>query len=81
MDYNFHWRPVFRKLDQLLAAGLVTMEVALLAMICGILIGLVLALMKMHGNLAMRAIANCWIEIARNTPAPVSYTHLRAHET
>ena len=69
MDYNFHWRPVFRKLDQLLAAGLVTMEVALLAMICGILIGLVLALMKMHGNLAMRAIANGWIEIARNTPA------------
>ena len=50
MDYNFHWRPVFRKLDQLLAAGLVTMEVALLAMVCGILIGLVLALMKMHGN-------------------------------
>ena len=69
MDYNFHWRPVFRKLDQLLAAGLVTMEVALLAMVCGILIGLILALMKMHGNLAMRAIANCWIEIARNTPA------------
>ena len=69
MDYNFHWRPVFRKLDQLLAAGLTTMEVALLAMVCGIFIGLFLALMKMHGNLAMRAFAHGWIEIARNTPA------------
>ena len=69
MDYNFHWRPVFRKLDQLLAAGLTTMEVALLAMVCGIFIGLFLALMKMHGNIAMRAFAHGWIEIARNTPA------------
>lgn len=69
MDYNFHWRPVFRKLDQLLAAGLTTMEVALLAMVCGIFIGLFLALMKMHGNFAMRAFAHGWIEIARNTPA------------
>lgn len=69
MDYNFHWRPVFRKLDQLLAAGLTTMEVALLAMVCGIVIGLFLALMKMHGNFAMRAFAHGWIEIARNTPA------------
>ena len=51
MDYNFHWRPVFRKLDELLAAGLVTMEVATLAMLCGIVIGLILALMKMYGKI------------------------------
>lgn len=69
MDYNFHWRPVFRKLDDLLAAGLVTMEVATLAMLCGIVVGLILALMKMYGNRPLRAVAYCWIEVARNTPA------------
>ena len=33
MDYTFHWRPVFRKLPDLLEAGLVTLEVAILAML------------------------------------------------
>ena len=33
MDYTFHWRPVFRKWPDLLEAGLVTMEVAILALL------------------------------------------------
>ena len=33
MDYTFHWRPVLRTLPELLEAGLVTMEVAVLAML------------------------------------------------
>jgi polar amino acid transport system permease protein len=32
MDYTFHWRPVFRKLPDLLEAGLLTLEVAIEAM-------------------------------------------------
>ena len=69
MDYNFHWRPVFRKLDQLIAAGWVTMEVAVLAMLVGIVLGLLLALMKMSNSRSLRWMAVGWIEIARNTPA------------
>ena len=69
MDYNFHWRPVFRKLDQLIAAGWVTMEVAVLAMLVGIVLGLLLALMKMSNSRSLRWMAIGWIEIARNTPA------------
>ena len=69
MDYTFHWRPVFRKLPDLLEAALVTLEVAVLSMVIGILIGLVLALIRMSGRRSTVWFAVGWIEIARNTPA------------
>lgn len=69
MDYTFHWRPVFRKLPDLLEAGLVTMEVAVLAMLVGIVFGLVLAIIRMSGLRYITWLATCWIELARNTPA------------
>lgn len=69
MDYNFHWRPVFKSLPDLLEAGLVTLQVATLSMISGIIIGLILALMRMNGTRPMRWLAISWIELARNTPA------------
>lgn len=69
MDYNFHWRPVFRQLPDLLQAGLVTMEMAVLAMLVGIGIGLLLAIVRMSGMRAISWIPLVWIELARNTPA------------
>ena len=69
MEYNFHWRPVFRKLPDLLEAGLVTLEVAVFSMLIGILLGLGLALIRMSGNRSIVWFAVGWIEIARNTPA------------
>ena len=69
MDYTFHWRPVIRKLPDLLEAALVTLEVAVLSMVIGILIGLVLALIRMSGKRSTVWFAVGWIEIARNTPA------------
>ena len=69
MDYNFHWRPVFKSLPDLLEAGLVTLQIASLSMIAGIVIGLALALMRMNGTRLMRWLAISWIELARNTPA------------
>lgn len=69
MDYTFHWRPVIRKLPDLLEAALVTLEVTVLSMVIGILIGLVLALIRMSGNRSTVWFAVGWIEIARNTPA------------
>jgi His/Glu/Gln/Arg/opine family amino acid ABC transporter permease subunit len=68
-DYNFHWRPVFRDLPDLIAAGLVTIQVAALAMILGVIIGLSLALIRMHGRGPLRWFATTWVELARNTPA------------
>lgn len=69
MDYTFHWRPVFRRLPDLLEAGLVTMEVAVLAMLVGIVLGLLLAIVRMSGLRAITWFAVSWIELARNTPA------------
>ena len=69
MDYTFHWRPVFRRLPELLEASVQTMEVAVLGMLIGILLGLMLALIKMSGNRSITWFATLWIEIARNTPA------------
>lgn len=69
MDYVFHWRPVFLKLPDLLGAGLLTMEVAVISMIVGIVVGLGLAVAKMEGPTPLRWIAIGWIELARNTPA------------
>jgi len=68
-DYNFHWRPVLKNLPDLLQAGLVTLEVASLAMVLGIAIGLTLALIGLHARGPLRWFAIAWIELARNTPA------------
>ena len=68
MDYNFHWRPVFKKLPDLLEAGLLTLEVAMLSMIIGIVIGLLLAISRMSGPKPLRLFATTWVELARNTP-------------
>lgn len=69
MDYTFHWRPVFRQLPDLLEAALVTMEVAVLAMLVGIVLGMLLAIIRMSGRRSITWIATTWIELARNTPA------------
>nr|WP_321575905.1 amino acid ABC transporter permease [Sneathiella sp. P13V-1] len=68
MDYNFHWRPVIRKLPELLEAGLLTLEVAMLSMIIGIVVGMLLAISRMSGPAPLRAFATTWVELARNTP-------------
>ena len=69
MNYNFHWRPVFKALPELLEASLMTLEVAALSMIIGIIMGMVLALVRMHMNGPVKWLATSWVELARNTPA------------
>ena len=69
LDYTFHWRPVFNKLPNLLEAGLETLKVAVIAMIFGIIIGLILNYLKQSKWFIYRWFSISWIEIARNTPA------------
>lgn len=45
------------------------MEVAVLAMLVGIVLGLALAIMRMRGVRTLSWFAVAWIELARNTPA------------
>ena len=67
-NYNFQWRPVWRSLPDLFEASLVTLQVAALAIVLGILVGLVLALVRMNMRGPVRWIATAWVELARNTP-------------
>lgn len=69
MDYNFHWRPVLRALPELAQAGWVTMQVAVLAMAAGIVLGMALALARMSGGKILGGAALTWVELARNTPS------------
>lgn len=68
-DYNFHWRPVLRSLPDLIEAAFLTLQVAVISMIIGIVIGLCLALIRLHKKGPLRWFASAWIELARNTPA------------
>ena len=68
-DYNFHWRPVLKSLPDLTEAALLTLQVAVLSMIIGIVVGLCLALIRIHKKGPLLWFASTWIELARNTPA------------
>ncbi|GGX68737.1 amino acid ABC transporter permease [Saccharospirillum salsuginis] len=71
MDYNFHWQPVIGRLPDLLLASLDTLQVAALSIVLGIVIGLLLAILRMNARgrwTPLQWFAVAWIEIARNTP-------------
>ena len=68
-DYNFHWRPVMKSLPDLLEASLVTLQVAVLSMVIGIVIGLILSVVRLKSGGPLYWFATSWIELARNTPA------------
>ena len=67
-DYNFHWRPVFKDLPDLIDAALLTLQMAILAMLIGLIIGLCLALIRLHMKGSLYWFATTWVELARNTP-------------
>lgn len=69
MEYNFHWKPVIRALPDLLEASLLTLQVAAISIVFGIVIGLGLSLIRIHLNGPVKWIATAWVELARNTPA------------
>ncbi|SUZ31128.1 L-cystine transport system permease protein YecS [Roseibaca ekhonensis] len=68
-DYNFHWRPVIRSLPELLEASLVTLQVATLSMVIGIVVGLGLSVIRLRLRGPLYWLATAWVELARNTPA------------
>ena len=68
-SYTFKWRPALNALPQMLQGAVVTLELAVLSMIVGVIIGVALASMSTSGNRFLRGVATTWIEIARNTPA------------
>lgn len=60
---------MFKALPDLLQAALLTLEVAAVSMLLGVLIGLGLSLIRIHMKGPLKWFATAWVELARNTPA------------
>ncbi|WP_417263993.1 amino acid ABC transporter permease [Celeribacter sp.] len=68
-DYTFQWKQVLARLPKMLDGAMVTMEVAVLSMLIGIVLAIVLTVMRRSGSRPLAAFATIWVEVARNTPA------------
>lgn len=68
-NYTFRWTQAFNALPRLLEGALVTLEIALLSMLIGIVIAILLTGCRLSGSRILSAIARTWVEVARNTPA------------
>jgi hydroxyproline transport system permease protein len=68
-NYTFQWRQAFRALPQMLEGALVTLEIAILSMVIGVVLAVLLALARNSSSRWLRAPATVWVEVARNTPA------------
>ena len=66
---NFRWNQALSSLPQMLEGALVTIEIAVLSMVIGIIVAILLTLFRLSGSRPLSAIATTWVEIARNTPA------------
>jgi His/Glu/Gln/Arg/opine family amino acid ABC transporter permease subunit len=69
MDYQFHWTPVLANLPAMLAGCLVTIQITVLSIVGGVALGLLLMLARSGKRGVASFLAQCWVEVARNTPA------------
>ena len=69
MKYTFHWHQAFQALPDMLGGALVTIEIALLSMVVGVVCAIALALARNSTFRIARGVATLWVETARNTPA------------
>ncbi|WP_207458910.1 amino acid ABC transporter permease [Azospirillum sp. SYSU D00513] len=68
MDYTFQFGPVFASADMLLDGALLTIRLSAMAMVIGLVVGVLCALGKTSGPRPVRWLINAYIEIVRNTP-------------
>lgn len=68
-NYTFQWKQALARLPQMLDGALVTMQIAILSMVIGILLAILLTMFRLSGIRVLSAISKTWVEIARNTPA------------
>ena len=54
--------------DMIISGWLTTLEIVILSMTLGFIIGLGMALLRRSRNRVLRAIATIWVDVLRNTP-------------
>lgn len=68
-NYRFQWKQAWARLPDMLDGALITIQLAVLSMVIGILLAIVLTQFRRSGSRILSGIATAWVEIARNTPA------------
>lgn len=68
MGYGELWEAAH---EELLAAALATLQLAIGALLIGLVVGLLIALARLSGNRRLRGVALLYIEVFRGTPALV----------
>ena len=68
-EYTFQWRPVLEVWPELAEGALVTIELTVVAMGLGTVLGMALAVGRTLRNPLGYALSSAWVETARNTPA------------
>jgi polar amino acid transport system permease protein len=69
LNYTFHWRPALNALPDMLAGALVSLQIAVLSMVIGVIFAVFLALGRQSNNKLFYGFSTGWVELARNTPA------------
>lgn len=73
MEYSWDFGPVFERFDMLALGLLNTMKIAAVSIILGVLVGMVLAVMRLSSKKWLRWPAAAFIEFYRNTPPIVHF--------
>lgn len=68
MVYDFRYSEVFQSFDLLLQGVWLTVQLSALAMVFGLIIAIVCALIKTNGPRPARFLVNAYVEVIRNTP-------------
>ncbi|RVU51019.1 amino acid ABC transporter permease [Pseudomonas syringae] len=69
MSYNIQWSAIRRALPAMLDGALVTIEIAAISMVLGVIIALLLTVMRESPFRVLKGMAMTWVSIARNTPS------------
>lgn len=68
MDYVLQFGPVFQRFDLIWAGLLMTIQLSVVAILAGFIIGVIFARLRTEGGPVARGIAAVYVEAIRNTP-------------
>lgn len=79
MDYHFNFNYIWRHFDRLWHGLILSLELAFISILIGMMIGLVLALVYTGGGRTSRAMVAAYVEFIRNVPLLLTLDRLRVH--
>jgi His/Glu/Gln/Arg/opine family amino acid ABC transporter permease subunit len=69
LEYRFQWRVVFKHFPDLVDAALLTLQITVLSIALGLIIGVILSVWRRSENRFLFWFTATWVGLARNTPA------------